>query len=181
VTLTVRVAGMQQALQRLSKLGVDAQGAFAGASYLFACQVISYAARLAPVVTGWLRSSFYVKKPAASGYWQIVAGFSATYAYWVEVRDVNHPRGQAHFLDAALAKYAGSAQFVADTTKQLLLNGQTVDNVSSTVPTDAYAGGGRLGHAAAERKAGVRRTRIYKRRAQQKSRRAKEASTMRWE
>lgn len=176
----VEVTNLGSAIEFMSQADARIADAFAGGVYLYACQVITLAMRLAPAVTGFLRASGYVTKPALGGgsSFMIEGGFGASYAYWVETLDRNHHEiGQSRFLATALAQTNGG-QLIAKYTAQLYKRG---GSPSSPIPQDKFAGGGRLGHAGAERKASIRRVKIYRKRLRQTQRRAAEARALRWE
>jgi hypothetical protein len=130
--------GSRAAADRIRLYRVQHEGAYRGAVYLFAQEVVSTAQKLCPVDTGFLRKSRYVRRPEIHGdRFEIEVGFSAPYAMAVHEMHRRYVVGEWKFLQTAITHHAQRAlDRIAALTASGAASGLTADRVPAIHPTE---------------------------------------------
>lgn len=144
-SLRVDMHGTVQTFAALDAWRRRSEGAYAGAIYMFATNVISTSLKLAPADTGYLRASRYVRRPVvdASGRFDVEVGYGAPYAIHVHEINKRYVVGEWKYLAKAIDWHAPTAaREIAGWTAKLALEGKTIDDVPETHP-QIWTGGER--------------------------------------
>jgi hypothetical protein len=134
--LTTEMVGLAKTLRVLDQFRVKNEGAYRGAIYMLATNVVSTALKLAPADTGYLRASRYVRKPTLAGKkFTCEVGFGAPYALYVHEMNLKYIVGEWKFLKKAVDFHmATAARDLAAWTAHLASQGKTIDDVPETHP-----------------------------------------------
>lgn len=103
VNFHIEIEGATAYLESMKKLRDNAPRAFANAVFMWVQDVLTTAQGICPVDTGWLRKSAYCMEPNVNGTdFDLVLGFSATYALFVHEIFKHYVVGEWKFLQKAI-------------------------------------------------------------------------------
>lgn len=143
--LRVDIAGLEKTYEALRVWRHRSEGAFQGAVFMLATNVISTALKLTPADTGYLRASRYVRRPVVTGTrFEVEVGFGAPYAIHVHEINKHYVVGEWKFLATAVSYHAQTALAdLASWTAKLAAAGMTIEDVPETHPR-IWTGGERV-------------------------------------
>ena len=133
----LKATGIGKTIKRMNHVGGDYTNATAAALYLIAEEVREDAWHRTPRDIGYLRDSSYTKPPnPRMKPMEAEVGYGMEYAVYVHERtELNHPVGEAKFLEKALKKKTrGFVKNLKNKTKRLLKFYATPESVGVTAP-----------------------------------------------
>jgi hypothetical protein len=132
------IRGLAEVKKAIRRNDGRIRNALAAGLYLEGLRIIGQAVRLTPVKTNRLRASHYAAPPnPRRARPEVEIGYGVDYAVPVHERlEVNHPNGEAKFLQKPLDKArSGWETRIALRTKQNFERGTRLGSIPATAPT----------------------------------------------